>query len=63
MNVDAYRLRAVGVASVGGAVVTSRADMDVRVEEGISILDALLDAGVEADYSCTQAGAAPARPR
>ncbi|MGI5500088.1 PDR/VanB family oxidoreductase [Lentzea sp. CA-135723] len=28
--------------------------VDVRVEEGVSVLDALLEAGVEADYSCTQ---------
>lgn len=32
----------------------AQSGVDVRVEDGISVLDALLAAGVEADYSCTQ---------
>ncbi|GHH48056.1 PDR/VanB family oxidoreductase [Lentzea cavernae] len=32
----------------------ARSGVDVRVEEGVSVLDALLEAGVEADYSCAQ---------
>ncbi|MFD4635888.1 PDR/VanB family oxidoreductase [Lentzea sp. NPDC058436] len=32
----------------------ARSGVDVRVEDGVSVLDALLEAGVEADYSCAQ---------
>ncbi|WP_394619750.1 PDR/VanB family oxidoreductase [Lentzea sp. JNUCC 0626] len=32
----------------------TQSGVDIRVEEGVSVLDALLEAGVEADYSCTQ---------
>ncbi|MEU8632147.1 PDR/VanB family oxidoreductase [Amycolatopsis sp. NPDC048633] len=40
--------------STGFDVHCAQSGVDVRVEEGTSVLDALLAAGVEADYSCTQ---------
>ncbi|MFJ5984542.1 PDR/VanB family oxidoreductase [Lentzea sp. NPDC092896] len=40
--------------STGFDVRCARSEVDVRVEDGVSVLDALLKAGVEADYSCTQ---------
>ncbi|MFD9701848.1 PDR/VanB family oxidoreductase [Lentzea sp. NPDC059081] len=46
-----------GIPATGSAafdVHCARSGVDVRVEDGVSVLDALLDAGVEADYSCTQ---------
>ena len=51
------RFASEGVAVNGSAafdVHCARSGVDVRVEEGTSVLDALLEAGVEADYSCTQ---------
>ena len=45
-----------GTPRDGGAfdVHCALSGVDVRVEEGVSVLDAVLEAGVEADYSCTQ---------
>lgn len=50
------RFTADGVPAEGTAfdVHCAVSGVDVRVEDGVTVLDALLEAGVEADYSCTQ---------